>query len=103
MALVNGGFFQYTDMKNFLKNLFLRNCWSAFEIILQESRFDISRRPDCLIRAVIAMGKLPPPFVSPPRKQNFQDFIADTVSFWSLRSDRQMDINLFTAFLLKTK
>ena len=64
MALVNGGFFHYVDMKKFLKNL-LRNCWSDFEIILQESGFDISRCPDCLIRAVIAMGKLPPPFVSP--------------------------------------
>ena len=35
MALVNGGFLHYTDMKKFLKNL-LRNCWSDFEIILQE-------------------------------------------------------------------
>ena len=64
MALVNGGFLHLTDMKKFLKNL-LRNCWSDFGIILQESGFDISGRPDCLIRAVIAMGKLPPPFVSP--------------------------------------
>ena len=55
-------------MKKFLKNLLLRNCWSDFEIILQESGFDISGRPECLIRAVIAMGKLPAPFVSPPGK-----------------------------------
>ena len=68
MALVNGGFLQYTDMKKFIKNLLLRNCWSDFEIILQESGFDLSGRPDCLIRAVIAMGKLPSPFVSPPSK-----------------------------------
>ena len=54
MALVNGGFLLYTDMKKFLKYLVLRNCWSDFEIILQESGFDISRRPDCPIRAVIA-------------------------------------------------
>ena len=56
MALVNGGFLHYTDMKKFLKNLFLRNSWSDFEII---SDFDISRRPDCPIRAIIASGKLP--------------------------------------------
>ena len=61
MALVNGGFLLYTDnvMKKFLKNLVLRNRWSDFEIISQESGFDISRRPDCPIRAVIATGKLP--------------------------------------------
>ena len=64
MALVNGGFLHYTDMKKFIKNL-LRNCWSDFEIISQESGFDISRCPDCPIPAVIAAGKLPSPFVSP--------------------------------------
>ena len=53
------GFLFYTDMKKFLKNLVLRNRWSNFEIISQESGFDISRRPNCLIRAVIATGKLP--------------------------------------------
>ena len=58
MALVNGGFLHYTDMKKCLKNLVLRNRWSDFEIISQESDFDISRRPDCPIRAVIATGKL---------------------------------------------
>ena len=36
MALVNGGFLHYRDMKKFLKNLLLRNCWSDFEIISQE-------------------------------------------------------------------
>ena len=35
MALMNGGFFHYMDMKKFLKNL-LRNHWSDFEIISQE-------------------------------------------------------------------
>ena len=59
MALVNGDFLHYTDIKKFLKNLLLRNCWSDFGINLQESGFNISGRPDCLIRAVIAMGKLP--------------------------------------------
>ena len=41
------------------KNLVLRNHWSDFEIISQESGFDISRRLDCHIQAVIATGKLP--------------------------------------------
>ena len=58
-ALVNEGFLHYMDMKKFFKNLVLRNCWSDFEIISQESGFDISRRPDCPIRAIIATGKLP--------------------------------------------
>ena len=66
MALVHGGFLLYTDKKKFLKNL--RNRWSDFEIISQASGFDISRRPDCPVRAVIATGKLPSPFVSLPGK-----------------------------------
>ena len=41
MALVNGGFMHYTDMKKFLKNLLFRNRLSDFEIIVQESGFDI--------------------------------------------------------------
>ena len=44
MALVNGGFLHYTDMKKFLKNLVLRNRWSNFEIISQKAGFDISRQ-----------------------------------------------------------
>ena len=36
MALVNGGFLPYMDMKKLLKNLLLRNHWSDFEIISQE-------------------------------------------------------------------
>ena len=68
MALVNGGFLHHTDMKKFLKNLLLRKRWSDFEIILQESGFDISGHPDCQILAIIAMGKLPSPFVSPQGK-----------------------------------
>ena len=36
MALVNGGFLHYRDMKKFLKKLLLQNCWSDFEIISQE-------------------------------------------------------------------
>ena len=68
MALVNGDFFHYTDIKKYLKNLLLRNRWSDFEIILQESGFDISGRPDCPNQPVTAMGKLPSPFVSPPGK-----------------------------------
>ena len=67
MALVNGGFLHYTDTKKFFKNL-LRNRWSDFEIILQESWFDIRGGPDCLIQAVIATDKLPSSFVNPPGK-----------------------------------
>ena len=101
MALVNGGFLHDRDMKKFLKNLLLRNRWSDFEIISQESGFNISRRSDCLIRAVIATGKLPSPFVSRTGKYNFWVFIADTVTFWSLRSNTQINIELFTEFLQK--
>ena len=36
MALVNGGILHYRDIKKFLKNLLLRNCWSDFEISSQE-------------------------------------------------------------------
>ena len=36
MALVNGGFLHYMDMKKFLKNLLLQNRWSDFEIISRE-------------------------------------------------------------------
>ena len=39
MALVNGGFFHYMDMKKFLKNLLLRNRQSDLEIILLECSF----------------------------------------------------------------
>ena len=68
MDLVYEGFLHYTDMKKFFKNLLLRNCWSDFEIISQESWFDTSRRPDCPIRAVIATVELSSPFVSSPGK-----------------------------------
>ena len=64
MALVYGGCLHYTDMKKFLKNLLLRNRWSDFEIISQESGFDISRRPDCPIGAIIATGLEPPGWLS---------------------------------------
>ena len=67
MALVNGGFLHYTEMKKCLKNL-LRNGLPGFEIILQRSGFDSSGHPDCPIRAVIDMGMLLSPFVSPPGK-----------------------------------
>ena len=36
MALVNGDFLHYMDMKKFLKNFFLQNRLSDFEIISQE-------------------------------------------------------------------
>ena len=37
------------DIRKFLKNILLRNRWSNFEIISQESGFDIRGHPDCLI------------------------------------------------------
>ena len=40
MALVNGNFLHYTDLKKFLKTFLLRNCWSDFEIISQECSLD---------------------------------------------------------------
>ena len=40
IALVNGDFLHYRDMKKFLKNLVLRNLWSDFEIISQECSLD---------------------------------------------------------------
>ena len=93
-------------MKKYLKNLLRRNCWSDFESISQEPGFDISGH--CPIRAVIARGKLPSPFVNPEGKvkifgllSSIRVCIADTGSFWSLRSDKQMDIKLFTEFLQK--
>ena len=51
-----GGFLIYTDMKKFLKNL-LGNHWSDFQILLQESGFDIRGRPDCPIQAVAITGQ----------------------------------------------
>ena len=67
MAVVNGGFLHHTDMKKFLKN-HIRNRWLDFEVISQELRFDISRGSDCPIRTIIATGKWPSPFGSPPGK-----------------------------------
>ena len=77
MAMVNGGFLKKTDMMKFLKTLLLRNRRSDFEIISQESGFDISGRPDCPIQAVIATGKLPSPFVSLQGKQTFLSVIVN--------------------------
>ena len=91
------------------KTLVLRNHWSDFEIISQESGFDISRRPNCPIWAVLATGKLPWQLWARWASKIFGlllsiwVFIADTGSFWCLRSEKQMDIKLFTEFLLKKK
>ena len=104
---MNGGFLHYTDMKKYLKNLLSRNHQSDFEIISQESGLTLA---DIARLAVIARGKLPSPFVSPEGKVKMFSlllsiwvFIADTGSFWSLRSDKQMDIKLFTEFLKKKR
>ena len=85
-------------MKKFLKNLFLRNRWSDFEIISQESEFDISGCPDCPIRTIIATGMLPSPFKFSVRYRQLRVFIADTSSIWSLISDTQINVKLFTEF-----
>ena len=45
MALVNGGFLHYTDIKKFLRYLHLRNQLSDFEIISQKcSLSDLSQK-----------------------------------------------------------
>ena len=77
MAVVNGGFLRYTDMKKFLKNFLLRNRWSDFEIS-QESGFDISRCPDCLIWAIIGTGKLPFTICEPARQVKFWSVTVNT-------------------------
>ena len=64
MALVNGGFLHYTDMKKFLKNL-LRNHWSDFEIILQEQGLTLADvliarfGPNYYGQAALAICELP--------------------------------------------
>ena len=102
MALVNGGFLHYTDMKEFLKSL-LRNRWSDFEIILQESGFDISGCPDCPIWAVAIMGQAAFIICEPSGEVKFlvhyRQFGSLLQILVSLKSDKQMDIKLFTEFL----
>ena len=56
MALVNGGFLHYRDMKKFLKNL-LQNCWSDFEIIsLKYSLSDPFQKLFAKFRSVYKYG-----------------------------------------------
>ena len=60
MAMVNGGFLHYTDMKKFYENL-LRNCWPDFEIISQKSSsIDLSQNCsenfDSLINMTLVNG-----------------------------------------------
>ena len=104
MALVNGGFLHYTDMKKFLKNL-LRNRWSDFQIILQESGFDISGHPDCPIRAVAITGQAAFTICEPAGQVKF---LVHYHQFGSLsqipvylRFDKQMDIKLYRIPLKK--
>ena len=103
MALVNGGFMLYTDMKKFLKNLVLRNRWTDFEIISQESGFDISRLPDsgrnCYRQAALTIREPTGQVKFLVCYHQFGSFLQIPVVFWSLRSDKQMDIKLFTEFL----
>ena len=48
MSLVNGGFLHYMDMKKFLKNFFLQNRLSDFEIISQEYVLWVTLLKNCL-------------------------------------------------------
>ena len=61
MALVNGGFLRYMDMKKFIKNFLLRNRWSDFEIISQECSLDdpfqyCSRKFDSSLNMALGNG-----------------------------------------------
>ena len=57
MALVNGGFLHDMDMKKFLKNFFLQNSLSDFEVISQEcSLGDIFQKNVCKILSVYKYG-----------------------------------------------
>ena len=96
MALVNGGFLHYTDMKKFIKNLLLRNRLSDSEIILEESGFDISGHPDCRIQAAFTMCE---PAGQVKFLVHYRQFGSSSQEPVSLRSDMQMDIKLFTEFL----
>ena len=62
------GLFALYRHEEILKKSSSQKGWSDLVIILQESGFDISGRPDSPIRAVIATGKVPSPYVSPPGK-----------------------------------
>ena len=84
MALVNGGFLHYTDMKKFINNLQLRNRWSDFEIFSQECSLG---DPFQILFAKISVS--------------IRVFIADTGGFWSLTCDEQMYIKLCTEILYK--
>ena len=64
-------------MKKFLKNVLLRNRWSDFEIILQESGFDISGRPDCPIRAIAITGQAAFTICEPAGQVNFWSIIVN--------------------------
>ena len=106
MALVNRGFLHNTYMKKFLKNLFLRNCWSDFEIISQESGLSIIRHTIAKFSCNYYM-QAAFTICEAARQAKFSvgyrrfGSITDTSSFWSLRSDKQMNIKQFREFLLK--
>ena len=104
MALVNGGFLHCTDMKKFLENRLIRNHWSNFEILLQESGFDISKHPDCLICSGRNFyGQAAFTICEPSGQVKFLVHYRQLGSLLqipaSLRSDKQMDIKLLTEFL----
>ena len=96
MALVDGGFLHYTDMKKFLKflkNLLLRNRWSDFEIILQESGLV---GHNCYGQAAFTICEPAGQVKFLVHYRQFRSLLQIPVS---LRSDKQMDIKLFTEFL----
>ena len=87
-------------MKKFLKNIVLRNCWSDFKIILQESDFDISGHPDsdlnCYGQAAFTICE---PTCQIRFLVHYHQFGSLSQIPVSLRSDKQIDIKLFTEFL----
>ena len=85
-------------MKKFLRNLLLRNRWLVFEIILQESGFDISS--NCYSKAAFTICK---PAGQVKYLVHYRQFGSVSQKLVSLRSDKQMGNKLFTEFLNKKK
>ena len=89
-------------MKKFFKNL-LRNPWSDFEVTLQESGFDISGHPRLPNSGSNCYGQAAFTICEPTGQVKFlvhyREFGSSSQVQVSLRSDKQMDIKLFTEFL----
>ena len=105
MALVNGGFLHCMDIKKFLKNLFSETADQTLKQFHRNQGLTSAavRLPlsgcNCYRQAAFAIfepareSKILGPF------QSIRVFMADTSTFLSLRTDRQMDIKLFMEFL----